>query len=139
LLSPAQTQKSSSKPNAALLDFVACKRIFERHCSLCHGIDGKGDVAPICTAFNSFAPPMTPHSGPSSLTEFRLKYPKAGFSPKKKSTKLLPMSAHSAKYPPSRCQAIPLAERKSAHRSFLLPGSLRLRSRGFRKPLLQRG
>jgi cytochrome c oxidase cbb3-type subunit III len=45
-LSAAQTEKSSSKPNAAAPDLAAGKRMFERHCALCHGIDGKGGRGP---------------------------------------------------------------------------------------------
>ena len=41
----AQTEKVS-KPNVAVPDLAAGKRMFERHCSLCHGIDGKGGRGP---------------------------------------------------------------------------------------------
>jgi cytochrome c oxidase cbb3-type subunit 3 len=41
----AQAEKVS-KPNAAAPDLAAGKRMFERHCSLCHGIDGKGGRGP---------------------------------------------------------------------------------------------
>jgi len=45
-LSSAQTEKSSSKPDAATPDVAAGKRMFERHCSLCHGLDGRGGRGP---------------------------------------------------------------------------------------------
>src|SRR5258708_34704597 len=41
----AQAEKVS-KPNVAAPDLSAGKRMFERHCSLCHGIDGKGGRGP---------------------------------------------------------------------------------------------
>ena len=41
----AQEEKVS-KPNVAAPDLAAGKRMFERHCSLCHGIDGKGGRGP---------------------------------------------------------------------------------------------
>ena len=41
----AQTEKVS-KPNVTVPDLAAGKRMFERHCSLCHGIDGKGGRGP---------------------------------------------------------------------------------------------
>src|SRR5260370_28461863 len=41
----AQAEKFS-KPNVAAPDLAAGKRMFERHCSLCHGIDGKGGRGP---------------------------------------------------------------------------------------------
>ena len=41
----AQAEKFS-KPNVAAPDLAAGKRMFERHCSLCHGVDGKGGRGP---------------------------------------------------------------------------------------------
>jgi putative heme-binding domain-containing protein len=42
----AQADKSTSKSATAAPDLPAGKRMFERHCALCHGIDGKGGRGP---------------------------------------------------------------------------------------------
>ena len=42
----AQADKPSSKSAPAPVDLTAGKRMFERHCALCHGIDGRGGRGP---------------------------------------------------------------------------------------------
>jgi cytochrome c oxidase cbb3-type subunit III len=42
----AQIERPSPKSNVAPPDLPAGKRMFERHCALCHGIDGKGGRGP---------------------------------------------------------------------------------------------
>jgi cytochrome c oxidase cbb3-type subunit III len=45
-ISSAQAEKPESKSASAPPDASAGKRMFERHCALCHGIDGKGGRGP---------------------------------------------------------------------------------------------
>jgi cytochrome c oxidase cbb3-type subunit III len=41
-----QADKPTPKSNAARPDLASGKRLFERHCALCHGMDGKGGRGP---------------------------------------------------------------------------------------------
>src|SRR5258708_25696912 len=52
----AQAEKVS-KPSVADPDLAAGKRMFERHCSLCHGIDGKGGRGPSLNRAQLFRAP----------------------------------------------------------------------------------
>src|SRR5205814_275246 len=45
-LSSIPPDRHSSKPNTAPPALPSGKRMFQRHCSLCHGIDGKGGRGP---------------------------------------------------------------------------------------------
>jgi cytochrome c oxidase cbb3-type subunit III len=42
----AQHRQSTTKAKSSLKDVAAGKQLFERHCALCHGIDGKGGRGP---------------------------------------------------------------------------------------------
>jgi cytochrome c oxidase cbb3-type subunit 3 len=46
LLSAVLTGQTTAGEMSAHVDAVAGKRLFERHCALCHGIDGKGGRGP---------------------------------------------------------------------------------------------
>jgi cytochrome c oxidase cbb3-type subunit III len=46
LLAPARPEQTPAAKKSAHADTVAGKRLFERHCVLCHGIDGKGGRGP---------------------------------------------------------------------------------------------
>ena len=46
LLAVARTERVPSEKKAAHADVAAGKKLFERHCALCHGIDGKGGRGP---------------------------------------------------------------------------------------------
>src|SRR5579863_534215 len=42
ILTTARPGRAPSEKKAAHADVAAGKKLFERHCALCHGIDGKG-------------------------------------------------------------------------------------------------
>jgi cytochrome c oxidase cbb3-type subunit III len=46
LLTAAWPGQTASGKKSARVDAVAGKRLFERHCALCHGVDGKGGRGP---------------------------------------------------------------------------------------------
>lgn len=46
ILTAARSELSFSQTNSTTPDATAGKRLFERHCALCHGIDGKGGRGP---------------------------------------------------------------------------------------------
>jgi cytochrome c oxidase cbb3-type subunit 3 len=46
LLTAARPGQTTAVKKPALADAAAGKRLFERHCALCHGIDGKGGRGP---------------------------------------------------------------------------------------------
>ncbi len=46
LLTAAWSGQTAAGKNSARVDPIAGKRLFEQHCALCHGIDGKGGRGP---------------------------------------------------------------------------------------------